>query len=81
MATIPMQVTAFGVESNRLGDEFRIYFFSQYSLRKLYLGNDCVTEDASQALYSTDMSFITNELGKIITDQEFLDYLEAEMVI
>lgn len=80
MASLPIQVTAWGVESDKLGDEFRIYFFSQHNLRKLYLGEECVTEDASKALYSTDMAFITSELTKLLADDDFMDYLEAEFI-
>lgn len=81
MAQLPHQVTAFGVESDKLGDEFRIYFFSQHNLRKMYLGQECVTEDASQALYSSDMSFITEELSNLLGDDDFMEYLEGAFVL
>ena len=77
---IPLNITSFGVNSDKLGDEYFIYFFSIHSNNMLYLGDGELTHDLSRALKSDDMQFITEELGKLLGDDEFMNYLEMEMV-
>ena len=81
MTSMPLNITDFGVASDREGDFFHIFFFSSYNMRKLFLGNEELTEDISKALVTDDMSFITNELSNLMKDQDFMDYLEKEMVL
>ena len=80
MANLPLNLTGWGVQSDVLGDKFCIYFLSVHNARKVYLGTECVTENLDDALWSDDMSFVVEELHTLLNDQEFLDYLEGEMV-
>lgn len=63
-----------------MGDFFHIYFFSLHNMKKLYLGDECLTENLTEALTSDDMAFITNELNTLLHDEEFMSYLEANLV-
>ena len=80
MASIPLNVTGYGVQSDVFGDKFCIYFLSIHTAKKVYLGTECVTENLENAIWSDDMVFITNELSNLIQDQEFLNYLEGELI-
>ena len=81
MANLPLNVTAFGIGSDKLGDKFHIYFLSVHNARKLYLADGELTEDLSQALQTDDMNFIAGELATLISDDDFMEYLESEMVL
>ena len=80
MPTLPLNLTAWGVGSDKLGDYYHIYFFSQHTMRKLYLAEGELTEDLSRALISDDMNFITEELTNLLGDAEFIEYLEGELL-
>jgi len=77
---LPLMITGLGIESDNLGDEFMIYFFSVFNARKLYLGDGMLTEDRCKAIKADSASFATEELGKLLGDDEFMNYLEMEMV-
>ncbi len=76
---LPAQLTSFGVGSDKLGDYFHIYFLSVHTTKKLFLGKDELTEDLSKALITDDMQFITEELGNVLADDDFMKYLEEEL--
>ncbi len=78
---LPLNITSFGVNSDKLGDEFFIFFFSIYTNNMMYLGDGELTQDLSKALKSVDMGFIVEELGKLLDDNDFMEYLEGEMVL
>jgi len=78
---LPLNITSFGVNSDKLGDEFFIFFFSIHTNNMMYLGDGELTQDLSKALKSVDMGFIVGELGKLLDDDDFMDYLEGEMVL
>ena len=80
MIPLPLNITSLGIGCDKMADYFHIYFFSQHNMRKLYLADDSLTENISEALVSDDMSFIANELSELLKDKEFIDYLEKEMV-
>jgi len=80
MATLPLNVTSFGVGSDKLGDEFHIFFLSCHTSTKLYLSEGELTDDLSKALTTDNMEFITDELRGLLDDQDFMDYLEASLV-
>ena len=77
---LPLNLTGYGVQSDKLGDTFCIYFLSVHTAVKLYLSDGEVTEDISKALWSDDMNFITQELTNILKDKEFVNYLEGMLV-
>ena len=81
MATIPINITSFGIGSDNLADNFHIWFLSVHNAKKLYYGDECVTENISDALTTDDINFATEELSNLLKDQEFLNYLEAEVVL
>ena len=76
---LPPQLTSFGVGSDKLGDMFHIYFLSAHTAKKLYLGEDVLTEDLSEALQTDDMKFIVEELGNLLSDDVFMEYLAGEL--
>ncbi len=78
---LPLNITSFGVNSDKLGDKFFIFFFSIHSNNMLYLGDEELTHDLSKALKSDDMQFITEELGNLLQDEMFMEYLEGQMVL
>jgi len=80
MAKLPENLTGFGLQSDKLGDLFCIYFFSVHTQVKLYLGEDELTEDMSKALWSDDISFVASELTGLLQDDDFLLYLEGSLV-
>ena len=80
MTQLPLNLTAFGVQSDKLADNFCIYFLSSHTNVKLYLAEEELTEDISKALWSDDMSFVTSELTKLLQDSDFLDYLQASLI-
>lgn len=80
MTTLPLNLTSFGVGSDKMGDYFHIYFFSLHNMKKLYLSDGELTEELSKALVSDDMGFITNELTNLLVDDGFVEYLESELL-
>ena len=80
MAALPLNLTAFGIGSDKLGDFFHIYFMSCHTNVKLYLGDEELTEDLSKALTSDDINFVAGELTNLLNDEGFLEYLEGSLV-
>lgn len=78
---LPSMVTGFGVESDWSGDNFVIYFFSVYNSRKLYLGDECVTQNLNDAVANDDMNDTVDALGGLLEDKEFMEYLESEFSV
>jgi len=68
-------LTSFGVEKNIKTNLYRIYFLS--GTLKLFLGDNIVTENASEALETDDVSFAFDELGNIMSDKDFIEHLES----
>ncbi len=81
MAQLSINVTSFGIGSDNLGDKFHIWFLSLHNAKKLYYGDECVTEELNEALTTDDINFAIEELKSLLDDQDFLDYLEAEVVL
>jgi len=79
MPELPFGLSSFGVGSDNLGEVFHLYFISVSSSKKVYLGDDCLTEDLSEAITSDDMRFIIDELNTLLADKDFLLYLTDEL--
>ncbi len=77
----PNIVSSFGVDSNWSGDEFYIFFYSIHNSKRMYLGEDCITDNLDKAIKTEDIGFAIEELNNLTTDKEFLSYLEAEMCL
>ncbi len=77
---LPLNVTEFGVTSDKLGDEFYISFHSCHSGRTLYVGDNELLTNPLNALKSTDINFVAEELIKLLSDKDFMDYLEASFI-
>ena len=81
MAKLPIQVTSLGVNSDPLGQKYHIYFLSIYNSKKLFLGDNILTENLSEAIETDDMSEAVETLGELLGDEDFLEYLEAELCL
>ena len=79
--SIPLNVTEFGVRSDKLCDEFFIYFHSEHNLQTVYLGDDELVATVRNAIKSTDIQFVTDELIKLLHDDDFLLHLEATFAV
>lgn len=66
---------SFGVERNKKTKYYRIFF--THNTTKLFLGDEILTENASNALESDTFSFVFEELKKLMANKEFLEHLEA----
>jgi len=70
-----LSLTSFGVEQNLKTKLYRIYFLSD--TLKLYLGEDIITENPTEALETEDISFAFEELYNVMQDDDFLTHLKA----
>ncbi len=77
---LPLNVTEWGVKSDKLADNFFVYFHSSHSLQTLYLGDGELVGEVDKALMSEDINFVTGELIDLLSDKDFMDYLESSFV-
>lgn len=78
LASIPLQLTGCGVDSDNMGEKYHIYFLSHYSSQKLYLGDNCLVRDLDKAISNTDIREVISKMTELLKDKEFLNYMEQE---
>jgi len=59
--------------------KYHIWFISTSNI-KIFLGEDMLTEDRSQAIETDNMDFALSEMSDLLKNQDFIDELETYLL-